>query len=149
MFVVRNHAARGKVRSIGGVWQEKSCRAATAPVENQFAGMFTRTALHGEALKPSLCHYSRDQRESGGVGWGGLSHRSDSALRAPLSLHGCKRTSHKKLCLRTQTFSWATQRAKFDLNPRTGGRSGFGRTQSESLSLHTVIKKCSQLYNVG
>lgn len=58
---------KAKVRGVDRVWQEKSYRAATAPVENQFGGMFTKTVLHGEALKPSLCHYSRDQRESLGV----------------------------------------------------------------------------------
>lgn len=59
---MRDPSARAKVRSV-----DRVCRAATAPVENQFAGMFMRTVLRGETLKPSLCHYNRDQRESAGV----------------------------------------------------------------------------------
>lgn len=124
--VMRDCAARAKVRSVDWVWQEKSCRAATAPVENQLAGMFTRTPLRGEALKPSLCHYSRDQRESAGVG-GRIVARRDS----PVLSQRLQENFTYEIIPQKSNVSWAAQRGKFDLNPWIGGHSGFGPTQSE------------------
>lgn len=82
-----------------------------------------------------VCVITAEIRENWPELYGGLSHGET----LPHSLNGWKGPRHRKLCLRT--VSGAAQRAKFDLNPRTGGRSGFGPTQSECPSRHTVIKK--------